>query len=109
MKGTSARPGGSLRSKPTWLSTFGCLTTSAFFFALAAGTSPTQERIRCTGYRWQNSALARLAIQRWIGIVPTAGERAATFLEQMMEVDHGINVNNRKKRHQRGRAYLNSR
>jgi hypothetical protein len=31
MKGNPAVPGGSLKSKPTWLSTFGCLPASAFF------------------------------------------------------------------------------
>ena len=33
MKGNPAVPGGSLKSKPTWLSTYGCLAASAFFFA----------------------------------------------------------------------------
>jgi hypothetical protein len=32
MKGNPAVPGGSLKSKPAWLSTFGCLAASAFFF-----------------------------------------------------------------------------
>jgi hypothetical protein len=31
MKGNPAVPGGPLKSKPTWLSTFGCLAASAFF------------------------------------------------------------------------------
>ena len=31
MKGSPARPGGLLVSKPTWLNTYGCATTSAFF------------------------------------------------------------------------------
>ncbi len=30
MKGSPAVPGGSLEGKPTWSSTIGCLTTSAF-------------------------------------------------------------------------------
>ena len=30
VKGNPAVPGGPLKSKPTWLSTFGCLATSAF-------------------------------------------------------------------------------
>ncbi len=32
MKGNPDRPGGSLKSKPTWSNTCGCSTTSAFFF-----------------------------------------------------------------------------
>ena len=32
MKSNPERPGGSLESKPTWLNTCGCSTTSAFFF-----------------------------------------------------------------------------
>ena len=31
MKGNPALPGGPLKSKPTWLSTYGCLAASAFF------------------------------------------------------------------------------
>jgi hypothetical protein len=31
IKGNPALPGRPLQSKPTWLSTFGCLATSAFF------------------------------------------------------------------------------
>jgi HSP20 family protein len=31
MRGNPALPGSPLKSKPTWLSTFGCLATSAFF------------------------------------------------------------------------------
>ena len=31
MKGNPALPGRPLKSKPTWLSTFGCLAASAFF------------------------------------------------------------------------------
>jgi hypothetical protein len=31
MKGNPAVPGGSLKGKPTWLNTLGCLATSAFF------------------------------------------------------------------------------
>jgi chaperonin GroEL len=37
MKGNPALPGGPLKSKPTWLSTYGCLAASAFF-------SPAVER-----------------------------------------------------------------
>ena len=36
MQGNPAVPGGSLKSKPTWLSTFGCLATSALFWLGAA-------------------------------------------------------------------------
>ncbi len=37
MKGTPAKPGGSLTSKPAWSNTFGCSATSAFLFAAVRG------------------------------------------------------------------------
>jgi uncharacterized membrane protein YeaQ/YmgE (transglycosylase-associated protein family) len=36
MKGNPALLGGSLKSKPTWLGTFGCLATSALFLRSSA-------------------------------------------------------------------------
>ena len=32
----TALPGGSLKSKPTWVNAFGCCTTSAFLFSMDA-------------------------------------------------------------------------
>src|ERR1700687_4633345 len=45
MKGNPAGPGGSLTSKPTWSNTFGCPTTSAFFFGFggAGGEDPRRK------------------------------------------------------------------
>jgi hypothetical protein len=52
MNNNPALPGGLLESKPTWLNTFGCSTTSAFFVLggkrrLVEGDSPiTEENAR---------------------------------------------------------------
>ncbi len=43
MKGNLAVPGGPLTSKPTWLNTSRCSTTSAFFFA-SGGVGRSQPR-----------------------------------------------------------------
>jgi hypothetical protein len=46
MKGNPALPEGSLKSKPTWSSTFGCLATSAFFEDFSHGYgSNRQDRV----------------------------------------------------------------
>ena len=41
MKGNSASPGGPMKSKPTWSSTFGCSATSAFFVLGCVRRSPS--------------------------------------------------------------------
>ena len=54
MKGNPAVPGGPLKSKPTWLSTYECLAASAFFspavgreMAATAGDERTAGRTTC--------------------------------------------------------------
>jgi hypothetical protein len=62
MKGNPALLGGSLKSKPTWLGTFGCLATSALFLrssAMIAGAIGWIVLGLIAGYvaaRWQTGA-----------------------------------------------------
>jgi hypothetical protein len=44
MKSNPAVPGGSLESKPTWLNTYGCSTTSAFLLSTVDWESCTMKR-----------------------------------------------------------------
>jgi uncharacterized protein YbcI len=60
MKGNPAVPGGSLQSKPTWLSTFGCLATSAFF---SCGGCGRPQRTRMNAMEKANSTMARQIAQ----------------------------------------------
>jgi uncharacterized membrane protein YeaQ/YmgE (transglycosylase-associated protein family) len=51
MKGNPAMPVGPLTSKPTWSSTSGCLTTSAFFRARRRGETVATRDVLISGLR----------------------------------------------------------
>ena len=82
MKNNPAVPEGSLKSKPTWLNTFGCSATSAFFVLgdkrrsqLLLGFTPSKEVSNGSAFadyfdRAAHGRLANLGLQSKLGLRP---------------------------------------